>query len=267
MMEMENGWIDENDEIFQKLTIWNPDMENENASGIDLLSADVGAIYLGSAKSSYTFRDEQGKELANLHSTGMFVRESGSAGHVFQMGVKKAGVPPKKQNTPDYVGTNPVKDPIPATSSQAASAPAQQEQQSKPAQEVTPTEDETTPAASQTAQSEKKPEEETVTPEKVANNKKDANSAAEPQTQQPKSTEKSPDLTALNLHKEAAQNAENINELKKQAEIIEHLQKNVTKKKTQLSDPVLLHKTAIKVDWYKSVKQVETISNMFKNIA
>ncbi len=235
-----NGWIDENDEIFQKLTIWNPDMKNENASGIGLLSADVGAIYLGSTKSSYTFRDEQGKEFAKLHSTGMFVRESGSAGHVFQMGVRKAGETAKEQNTPDYVDTNPVKDPIPDTSSQAASVPAQQGQESKPAQKPTPTEDKTSPAASQTAQSESKPPEETAVVDETANDKEDANSATEAQTQQSKSTEKSPDLTALNLSKnqESAQNTENINERKKQAEIIQQLQKNVTEKKTQLSDPI-----------------------------
>ncbi len=68
-------------------------MENENASGIDLLSADVGAIYLGSTKSSYTFRNEQGEELANLNSTGMFVRESGGAGHILQMNVERAVKP------------------------------------------------------------------------------------------------------------------------------------------------------------------------------
>ena len=42
----ENGWIDEADEIFQKLRIWTKD-ENGNDKLLTLSEAGVGAIYLG----------------------------------------------------------------------------------------------------------------------------------------------------------------------------------------------------------------------------
>jgi hypothetical protein len=81
----QNGWIDENDEIFSKLSIWRPETEGEEEYMSGLLSANVGAIYLGYAQSPHTISDSKGNTEAVLKSTGMFLKETGEAGHVYQM--------------------------------------------------------------------------------------------------------------------------------------------------------------------------------------
>ncbi|SFT35887.1 hypothetical protein SAMN02910301_0671 [Lachnospiraceae bacterium XBD2001] len=73
-----NGWIDENDEIFDKLRVW---CKGENGEDIlmSLKDADVGAIYLGEEKTDFSMTDSMGGMAAMLRSTGIFLRESGSA--------------------------------------------------------------------------------------------------------------------------------------------------------------------------------------------
>ncbi|MCB9495110.1 MAG: hypothetical protein H6681_06690 [Desulfobacteraceae bacterium] len=80
-----NGWIDENDEIFSKLSIWRPETDGEEEYMSGLLSSDVGAIYLGYAQSPHTITDSKGNTEAVLRSTGMFLKETGEAGHVYQL--------------------------------------------------------------------------------------------------------------------------------------------------------------------------------------
>ncbi|MGM0418604.1 MAG: hypothetical protein ACQEQS_07770 [Thermodesulfobacteriota bacterium] len=80
-----NGWIDENDEIFSKLSVWRPETENEEEYMSGLLSADVGAIYLGYTQSSHTLTDDTGNTLAKLRSSGVFLKESGEASHIYQL--------------------------------------------------------------------------------------------------------------------------------------------------------------------------------------
>jgi|GEM_PF-1434703 hypothetical protein len=80
-----NGWIDENDEIFSKLSVWRPETENEEEYMSGLLSADVGAIYLGYTQSSHTLTDDTGNTLAKLRSSGVFLKESGEASQVYQL--------------------------------------------------------------------------------------------------------------------------------------------------------------------------------------
>ncbi|MDY0362843.1 MAG: hypothetical protein RBR08_15450 [Desulforegulaceae bacterium] len=81
----QNGWIDENDEIFSKLSIWRPETDGEDEYMSGLLSSNVGAIYLGYAQSPHTITDSKGNTEAVLRSTGMFLKETGEAGHVYQM--------------------------------------------------------------------------------------------------------------------------------------------------------------------------------------
>ncbi len=80
-----NGWIDENDEVYSRLSIWAPASGDKNSEIKDLASLDIGAIYLGSAESSHTITDEKGNTKAQLKSTGMYLKESGEAGHVYQL--------------------------------------------------------------------------------------------------------------------------------------------------------------------------------------
>jgi hypothetical protein len=91
-----NGWIDENDEIFSKLSIWRPETDGEAEYMSGLLSADVGAIYLGYGSSEHTMTDEKGKVLGQLKSTGMYLKESGEASQVYQMDLANL-----KNKTPD----------------------------------------------------------------------------------------------------------------------------------------------------------------------
>ncbi|MCR4998592.1 MAG: hypothetical protein K6A05_01985 [Lachnospiraceae bacterium] len=76
-----NGWIDENDEIFEKLRIWCKD-ENGNDILMNLKNADVGAIYLGEQKSQFSMSDIMGGLSAVVQSTGIFIRESGTVSTV-----------------------------------------------------------------------------------------------------------------------------------------------------------------------------------------
>lgn len=77
-----NGWIDENDEIFDKLKVWTKD-EKGNDKLLNLKEADVGAIYLGNLDTEFSFKDGMGNTDAVLRKTGIYLKEStGAAGTV-----------------------------------------------------------------------------------------------------------------------------------------------------------------------------------------
>ncbi|RKM54321.1 hypothetical protein D6853_13920 [Butyrivibrio sp. X503] len=79
-----NGWIDENDEVYDKLRVW---MRNEDGTDtlLTLKEADVGAIYLRSAQTDYQLRDSSFGTCAKLRSSGVFLKESGGVGVVQQI--------------------------------------------------------------------------------------------------------------------------------------------------------------------------------------
>lgn len=75
-----NGWIDEADDIFNRLKIW-----TKNDDGTDRLmtlkEADVGAIYLGNASTQFSLHSaETGDRNAIIRKTGIYLKESGGAG-------------------------------------------------------------------------------------------------------------------------------------------------------------------------------------------
>lgn len=80
-----NGWIDENDEVFNKLRIWTQD-EAGNDELIDLRSADIGAIFLGNASTDYSLNDSLNRTHGQIRKTGIFLHESsglaGTLNHV-----------------------------------------------------------------------------------------------------------------------------------------------------------------------------------------
>ncbi len=77
-----NGWIDENDAIFDDLSIWTLNEEGEKVQ-ISLLKADVGAIYLGKASTEFSLKNEETHATNGvIRSTGIFLKESGGAGTV-----------------------------------------------------------------------------------------------------------------------------------------------------------------------------------------
>lgn len=79
-----NGWIDESDEVYEKLKVWITD-ENGNDKLISLKDADVGAIYLGNAKTTFNVTDDTNDLKARVRSTGVYLHEDGGAGSVQQV--------------------------------------------------------------------------------------------------------------------------------------------------------------------------------------
>ncbi len=77
-----NGWIDENDAIFNDLSIWTLDDKGEKVM-ISLKDADVGAIYLGKASTEFSLKNEENHNTNGvIRSTGVFLKESGGAGTI-----------------------------------------------------------------------------------------------------------------------------------------------------------------------------------------
>lgn len=74
-----NGWIDENDQIFDKLKIWCKNQDG-NDELVGLKDKNVGAIYLGSASTDYTLRGDTGGINGAIRRTGIFLYEDGMAG-------------------------------------------------------------------------------------------------------------------------------------------------------------------------------------------
>lgn len=73
-----NGWVDENDEIWDKLRIWTVN-EDASSSLAALGEIGIGAIYLGSVGTDYTLAN--GDEVNGmLRRTGFFLFENGTAG-------------------------------------------------------------------------------------------------------------------------------------------------------------------------------------------
>ena len=70
-----NGWIDENDAIFEKLTVWKQD-------GLHALAAtNVGAIYLKAADTPFALTEGRDQR-AQIQQTGLFLKEDHSVGTI-----------------------------------------------------------------------------------------------------------------------------------------------------------------------------------------
>jgi len=72
-----NSWIDENDNIFQELKIWQIDESGENKL-VSLLDMNIGAIYLGEIQSGFTYQNSINKIDAVQRSNGIYVKNDGS---------------------------------------------------------------------------------------------------------------------------------------------------------------------------------------------
>lgn len=76
-----NGWLDENDPVFDKLRIWSRSETGEEQL-LALGEVGIGALYLGHVSTSFEMRDQNYELLAQLQKTGLFLREDGTAGTV-----------------------------------------------------------------------------------------------------------------------------------------------------------------------------------------
>jgi hypothetical protein len=79
-----NNWIDENDPIFDKLRIWMKD-ESGKDQLVALGQAGVGAIYLGNVSTEFAVKDAANSQQGQIRTSGMFLRENGTAGVVQQI--------------------------------------------------------------------------------------------------------------------------------------------------------------------------------------
>lgn len=84
-----NGWIDENDPIFDKLRIWTKDSEGKDVL-CALSKAGIGAIYLGNAQTDFSLNSAKDNSVnALVRKTGIFLYENGSCGTVQHLDMAK----------------------------------------------------------------------------------------------------------------------------------------------------------------------------------
>lgn len=77
-----NGWIDENDPVFNRLKVWYKEGE-EDERLLSLKDAGIGAIYLGNVNTDFSDKNaETGKLNGIIRKTGIFLRENGGVGTV-----------------------------------------------------------------------------------------------------------------------------------------------------------------------------------------
>ena len=79
-----NGWIDENDPGYVRLSLLRKDTDG-TAQVVSLAEVGVGAIALAHAKTPFEITDEQQGEIGQLRSSGVYLKENGTAGTVQQI--------------------------------------------------------------------------------------------------------------------------------------------------------------------------------------
>lgn len=79
-----NGWIDENDAVYQQLRIWTRDADG-NDSLNTLAEKGVGAIGLAHIGTQFDLRNADNRLDGEVRSTGIYLREDGGAGTVQQI--------------------------------------------------------------------------------------------------------------------------------------------------------------------------------------
>ena len=80
-----NSWIDENDSIFDSLQIWLKNEDKNEKELVGLGEVGIGAIYLNSEASEFTYKTAQNNVLGELKSSGIFLKENGEVGNISQI--------------------------------------------------------------------------------------------------------------------------------------------------------------------------------------
>ncbi|ODN43375.1 hypothetical protein [Piscirickettsia litoralis] len=78
-----NQWIDENDDIFERLRIWTKDSQN-NDQLIALGQANIGAIYLGHLETPFTLYSQDQQLQGQLRSTSLYLNEANQSAGLIQ---------------------------------------------------------------------------------------------------------------------------------------------------------------------------------------
>lgn len=79
-----NGWIDENDDAYGKLSVWIKGSDGKDQL-MTLKQANVGAINLSRVATPFEVKNPQNEQLGEIRSTGVYLRENGTAGTVQQI--------------------------------------------------------------------------------------------------------------------------------------------------------------------------------------
>ncbi len=79
-----NGWIDENDSIYNRLRIWSRDPDGSDRL-VALGQHGIGAIYLGHVATPFSLKDAQNSLQGVIRSTGIYLNENGSPGTIQQV--------------------------------------------------------------------------------------------------------------------------------------------------------------------------------------
>jgi hypothetical protein len=79
-----NGWIDENDRAFSRLSLWSPNERGEGAL-VSLADANVGAISLTRIATPFSIKNAENQLLGQVRDSGIFLQENGRAGTIQQI--------------------------------------------------------------------------------------------------------------------------------------------------------------------------------------
>jgi len=79
-----NGWIDENDDVFSKLSVWTRDPAG-NDRLVSLADAGIGAIYLDNTATGFELTDADNALTGDVARSGLFLFENGNVGMVQQI--------------------------------------------------------------------------------------------------------------------------------------------------------------------------------------
>lgn len=79
-----NGWIDENDAIFTKLRLWQPQADGSE-SLCSLKECGIGAIMLSGVELPFDLKNSANETEGRVLSTGLFLSENGQSGSVQQL--------------------------------------------------------------------------------------------------------------------------------------------------------------------------------------
>lgn len=75
-----NGWIDENDTAFAKLSVWTPAAAAGDNSLQSLADLGIGALALAHVATPFSLRGSDNSDLGLIKSSGFYLSESGQAG-------------------------------------------------------------------------------------------------------------------------------------------------------------------------------------------
>lgn len=79
-----NGWIDQNDAVFDRLLVWTRDGDGKDSLQ-GLLQQGVGALYLGNADTPFALKDGANALQGAVRASGLYLREDGGAGTLQQI--------------------------------------------------------------------------------------------------------------------------------------------------------------------------------------